>query len=163
MVRIGVISDTHYIDIDKVVLPKKIKEVFEGVDIIFHAGDIISPKVLKELARIAPVLAVRGNMDLSDELIRLPQKLIENVEDVKIGLVHGWGPPSGIIDRISREFPPTVDCIVFGHTHSACSEKRGNVLFFNPGAAVDRIYSLVNSVGLLIVDGSKIDPQIIEI
>ncbi len=162
MVRIGVISDSHFIS-EKVKLPAKIIDVFKGVDRIFHAGDIISPRVLEQLSSIAKVTAVRGNMDTNKSLLSLPEVVIEEIEGVKVGLIHGWGPPGGITDRIRQKFPPDINCIIFGHTHQPMNEQIDGVYFFNPGASFDRIYSLFNSVGLLSLDKGKVHGEIIEL
>ncbi len=162
MVRIGVISDSHFLG-GKVKLPSGIIQAFKGVDRIFHAGDIISPRVLDQLASITRVTAVRGNMDTNRALMTLPEMITEEIEGVKVGLIHGWGPPGGITDRIRQRFPDDIDCIVFGHTHQPMNERIDGVYFFNPGASVDRIYSLFNSVGILTIDGKEINGEIIEL
>ncbi len=163
MVKIGVISDTHFIDTNKVRLPKEVFEVFNGVDRIFHAGDVISQEVLKQLSKIAPVYAVRGNMDLSGFTKTLPETIVDVIEGVKIGLIHGWGPPQGIKDRIKGKFSPEVRVIIFGHTHHPEIEEKDGILFFNPGSATDKIYTLYNSVGLLTIDSGKAEGEIVEL
>ena len=162
MVKIGVISDSHFMA-KKVRLPEQIISSFKGVDRIFHAGDIISPQVLAQLSAVAPVTAVKGNMDTGRDFASLPETVVEGIEGVKIGLIHGWGPPKGITDRIRKRFPDDIDCIVFGHTHTPMNEVIDGVYFFNPGASFDKIYSLFNSVGILYVDNGDIKGEIIEL
>ena len=163
MVKIGVMSDSHVMTKGKVKLPKTIYSAFDGVDRIFHAGDIISPSIIEQLSKIAPVTAVRGNMDSDSTLMRLPEMVVENIEGVDVGIIHGWGSPKGIENRIKQKFPPGVRCIVFGHTHSPVNEEIDGIYFFNPGASIDKIYSLYNSVGLLYIDKGDIRGEIIEI
>ncbi len=163
MVRVGVISDTHFPTYGKVKLPSKIEDIFRGVDRIFHAGDVISPSVLKQLSKIAPVYAVKGNMDLSGPTAELPETIVDTIEGVKIGVIHGWGPPTGIEKRIRERLPKDVRCIVFGHTHSPMCEEIDGILFFNPGSATDKVYTLYNSVGILTIDNGKVWGEIVEI
>ncbi len=162
MVKIGVVSDTHVQTMKRPSLPKAVIDGLKGVDLVFHAGDIISPKILDQLREIAPVKAVCGNMDME---LRgtLPEHLIHEVEGVKIGLSHGAGAPAGIIDRLKRLFNGDVRCIVFGHTHTPMAEEIDGIYFFNPGAAVDKVFSLVNSYGILTVDNGDVKGEIFEI
>jgi len=162
MFKIGVVSDTHVQTMQRPSLPKEVLTGLKGVDMIFHAGDIISPKILDQLRAIAPVKAVCGNMDM--ELRgKLPEHLIEEVEGVKIGLAHGSGAPKGIIERLKVLFNGEVQGIVFGHTHCPMAEEIDGIYFFNPGAAVDRVFSVINSYGILTVDNGRISGEIFEI
>jgi len=145
--RIGVIADTHI----PVVADKLHDEVFthfRGVDMILHAGDLVTIKVLDSLSRLSKTIAVQGNMDYLDVRKALPVKTIVEAGKFKIGLIHGWGPPWGLVDRIKKEFKG-VDAIVFGHTHEAFNEVIDNVLFFNPGTPTDTRFSSSLSIGLL--------------
>ena len=84
---IGLISDTHIPDRAKEI-PQKVFESFDNVDLIIHAGDLTSPKVIEDLEKIAPVMAVQGNMDRANG-IDLPKAKIIEAEGLKIGVVHG--------------------------------------------------------------------------
>lgn len=150
MKRIGVISDTH---IPKAApdLPKKVCKAFQNVDMILHAGDFVEIGVLKKLQKIAPTRAVYGNMDMHDVKAALPQKDIITVDGLKIGLIHGYGPPARLIDTVSKEFQK-VDAIVFGHSHLSVNEKVKNTLFFNPGSPTDKIFAAYNSFGILEIE-----------
>jgi putative phosphoesterase len=147
MKRIGVVSDTH---IPKAAsdLPEAVYKAFEKVDLILHAGDLVEIGVLKKLEKIAPVRAVCGNMDMPEVRATLPQKDIISVGGLKIGLIHGYGPPSRLMESISGEFK-RVDAVVFGHSHIPLCEKKGKVLYFNPGSPTDRIFAAYNSYGIL--------------
>ena len=84
---IGLISDTHIPDRARI-LPQNVIDAFSDVDLILHAGDLTSPKVIDELEEIAPVMAVQGNMDRANG-INLPKAKVIEAEDLRIGLVHG--------------------------------------------------------------------------
>ncbi len=147
--RIGVVADTHCPEfIDR--LPDRIFEVLNGVDLILHAGDVTSESTLRELARVAPVEAVRGDHDRT--LTSLPAIRELSVEGKRIVIVHGqrsrwveepqtllwtltlgyFRPHSGLPRRLRRRFPDA-DVIVFGHTHRPFASKVDDTLLFNPG------------------------------
>lgn len=157
--KIGVISDTH-IPIRANSIPKKVFDYFKDVDLILHAGDLVQLNVIEELKKIAPVIAVKGNMDrIKDEL---PDKFVIKVNNrFKIGLCHGDGPPANLPERVNNEFN-NVDCIVFGHSHHPFNEIKNGTLLFNPGSACDTVFTNINSVGILYVN-DKIRGEIIRL
>ncbi len=157
MIKIGVISDTHLKQPDKN-LRELIQSLFQEVDLIFHAGDITEIAVLNSFAG-KEVVAVCGNMDSPEVRRQLPKQRVLQVGGFQIGLIHGWGAPNGIEERIKEEFPE-VDCIVFGHTHAPAINRRGEILFFNPGSFAGGLFSAKKSVGLLQID-KTISGQII--
>jgi putative phosphoesterase len=146
--RVGVIADTHVPD-SLHRLPGEITRLFQGVDLILHAGDITSEEVLDELRLVAPVVAVRGNHDRLD----LPTSTVVEVGSKRIGLIHGNRPewkelPSivsnevfdgrpfwwgGFQRQVLRAFQD-VDVIIFGHFHRPYVAWQQDVLLFNPGA-----------------------------
>ena len=140
--RIGVISDTHVRTFDE--LPAPIITALAGVDLIVHAGDFTEPPVLEGLRRLGAMKAVCGNMDSAELKRTLPQKELFIANGKRIGLIHGWGAPWGIADRV-REMFSDVDIIIFGHSHQTCNQYIGGSLLFNPGRASD-------SFGLLTID-----------
>ena len=150
MKRIGLISDTH-IGAGGRSLPSQIQDIFKGVDLILHAGDLTSVEVIYTLQSWGfSVVAVRGNMDLEGEANSLPMKRLLPIEGIKIGLIHGWGSPIGIRSRIAAEFlTETPDVIVFGHTHSPLVQEEDHILWVNPGSPTDRRFSPFRSVGIL--------------
>lgn len=163
MVKVGVISDTH-LPSRSPFLPPIILEKLQGVQMILHAGDWEEFFFLPELERIAKVYGVCGNMDSLEVKKKLPIKRVIDVENVKIGLIHGSGAPFGIKERIREEFiDERVNVIVFGHTHRALMEWDENILFFNPGSPTDKIFTSKNSIGVLYVDKDKVWGEIIEI
>lgn len=161
MMRIGVISDTH---IPKTAndLPKAVYDAFEKVDMIIHAGDFADLTVLENLRKIAPVKAVYGNMDAQEIVRALNKKEIIQVGKLKIGLIHGWGPPKGLLKLVAGEFDKNIDAIIFGHSHAALNERIGSTLFFNPGSPTDKIFAAFSSYGIIEVN-TKIKGEIIKI
>jgi putative phosphoesterase len=150
--KIGVISDTHAISLAEV--PDRILRTLAGVDLIIHTGDFVARDVLDGLKQMGKVKAVQGNMD-SDELKQLlPQKETLEIEGRRIGIIHGWGSPYGIDDRVGGMFD-NVDIIVYGHSHHAQNEVKNGVLFFNPGRAK-------NSFGILTI-GKEVRGEIINL
>jgi putative phosphoesterase len=153
---VGVVSDTH---LSGKPVPESLKEALSGVDIILHAGDIVEMDVLDELSEIAGTYAVRGNMDRGEAARLLPESRLLDLEGFKVGLTHGSGPPSGIIERVRRAFD-RVDCVVFGHTHQPVILRKDGVLFFNPGSPTDRKFTETNAVGFLELT-DRIEPRIL--
>ncbi|RJX28253.1 MAG: metallophosphoesterase [Desulfarculus sp.] len=129
--RIGVLADTHLREVDPA-FAEKAHRHFADVDMILHAGDLTSLAVLEALE--APqVLAVCGNMDGPLVAAQLPVTRVVQAGAFKIGLIHGWGSPVGLAERVSREFSG-VDAVVFGHAHLPTNHKKGAILLFNPGS-----------------------------
>lgn len=149
--KIGVVSDTH-IPVRAKQLPAALPEIFTGVDLILHAGDLVDKMVLDELAQIAPVEAVAGNMDPTELSQRLGRKKLIRAGGFLIGLVHGdeGNPRIKTPQRALAAFAETqVDAIVFGHSHQPFSERVGSVLLFNPGSPTDRRREKKFSCGLI--------------
>jgi putative phosphoesterase len=144
--KIGVISDTH-LNLYDDRLEQIVADHFDSADIIFHAGDIVDLAVL-DVFKGKQIYAVSGNMDPDSVRAVFPQKRVVEIEGWKIGLIHGWGSPPGLEDRVLREFED-VACIVYGHTHRAMNEVKDGVLLFNPGSPTDRRFARHNSVGIL--------------
>ena len=145
--KIGVLSDTHLHNPGES-LPRQVLDLLAGVDMILHAGDITHPSVVDFLETIAPTHAVRGNMDDPNLHALLPLKRVVEVDAFRIGLVHGWGAPVGMEERVEKEFD-NVHCIVYGHTHYPACHRRNGILFFNPGSPTDRRWAPFRSVGFL--------------
>ncbi|MBN1365441.1 MAG: metallophosphoesterase family protein [Syntrophaceae bacterium] len=148
-VKIGVISDTHLDDYDDE-LKKRVAEHFSDADIILHAGDMVDSRVLKIFGE-KEVRAVQGNMDNHSVKEKFPEYLLFEINGFKFLLIHGWGAPWGIEEKISAKFK-NIDCIVYGHTHKSANHKKGNVLFFNPGSAADRYFNSSKTIGILEID-----------
>lgn len=159
--RIGVLSDTHGH------LPARVFEIFEGVDMILHAGDVGRDDLLIELEALAPTLAVSGNMDgAPDERTRPLVRQIETPVG-KIAMTHGHlatAPSNNPARMASRfaEFGP--DIIIFGHSHAPHLSRVGTVWVFNPGTAGQARFGKGPSVGLITAgeDGPRFEHVMIE-
>jgi uncharacterized protein len=163
MKYLGLIADTHqdWCNLERM---KPIKECFSDVELILHAGDITHVSILDCLSTIAPVHAVRGNMDMSPALSNLPSKKIIEWHGYRIGLIHGWGAPDGIQKRIQKAFSENnVSIIVYGHSHRADVCKQGHCLMVNPGSAFDRRYAPFCSIGRLKLDREKLSADIVRL
>ncbi len=147
--KVGVLSDTH---IPKRAggLPKEVIQAFRNVDHIIHAGDIACPEVLEELAHLAPVTAVGGNVDPESLQKALGSKKIINLNGFRIGVAHGHGTAGRTLDRVLKCFEQDqVDCMIFGHSHIPFCEYRNNILLFNPGSPTDKRRNQLFSFGIL--------------
>lgn len=146
--KIGVISDTH-IPERAADIPKEVYLAFKEVELILHAGDLVTLEVLETLKKICPVKAVYGNMDTPQITKILKEKEIIKVGNFKIGLIHGKGHPSNLINFTKNAFDQKLDMIIFGHSHNPLCEKISGVLFFNPGSPTDTIFSPYRSYGII--------------
>ena len=160
---IGLISDTH-IPKRALSIPHRVFEVFQNVDFIIHAGDLVQLSVIDELEQVAPVLAVHGNMDAQEVSEALPVLNSLKIFDWKIGVMHDPSvlQSSGKMVKIAKENGFNV--FVYGHTHSAKIKWEEKNLFINPGSPTDPA-SFLNkpSVALLKITKKAITPQIINL
>lgn len=160
--RIGVISDTHIPSMARDI-PKAIYNDFKDVDLILHAGDLAEMNFFEKLKKLKKVIAVAGNMDSKEVAAALKQKEIIETGGFRIGLIHGWGSPEGLMERVSAEFKrEKVDCIIFGHSHHPVNEIKEGILLFNPGSPTDKIFTPYNSYGIVEIT-DKITGKIIKL
>ena len=155
--KIGVLSDTH-LNEPHAGFKRMIESHFKDVDRIVHAGDFVDWTVAEYLSGLKELMAVCGNMDPDPIRKAFPRKKVVEVENFKIGLIHGGGAPFGIEERIRKEFDG-VDAIIYGHTHTPVSHQVKGVYFFNPGS-VTRPSIGRPTIGILQV-GEKIEGEII--
>lgn len=148
-IKIGVISDTHLQGYDER-LKTIIAEHFRDVDLVIHAGDLVDLRVL-DIFEGKEVKAVCGNMDYPSVKETLPDQLIIEIQGFKLVVVHGWGAPDGIEERIMAR-TGDLDCIVYGHSHKPACHKSNGVLFFNPGSPTDKRFAAHRSIGILEID-----------
>ncbi len=158
--KIGVISDTH-IPTRAESLPEKISSIFKGVDLIIHCGDIVSDDVLVELSSIAPVAAVKGNMDSYG--ISLPVEEIIKINDTfTICASHGAGSPFSIKERLYKAFKQYAPSLVlYGHTHIAAKDEYMGIPFFNPGSPTAG--SSFDSVGIILIEENILNTEVIKL
>lgn len=160
--RIVVISDTHMPRTAED-LPACIYEEIKRSDMILHAGDFVDIDVLNKLRKLdKPLKAVCGNMDSQAIRNELKEKEIVEAGKFKIGLIHGYGAPAGLVETVASEFTG-VDAIVFGHTHSPVNMTKDGVLFFNPGSPTDTVFAKANSFGILEITDDAIKGTIVKI
>lgn len=131
MFKIGVLSDTHLHRVTDN-LKELFKKEFKDIDVLVHAGDMTAINVYDYLKNW-DIRAVRGNMDDYELQSIIPKKRIEVINDRKFGIIHGYGSPYGIEDRVRAEFDD-VDVIVFGHSHVPVKIEINGVVLFNPGS-----------------------------
>lgn len=147
--RIGVVSDTHGW------LRPEVLRALRGVDLVMHAGDIGDPDILRELEAVAPVRAVRGNMDCGAWARELPEQLEIETDHGTIVMVHD-------ADRLNgRSGQRRIVAVIAGHTHVAEQEDREGTLFFNPGSAGPSRKGLPVSVGLIEIRNGRVQGEIV--
>lgn len=124
---------------------------------IVHAGDIGAPEILEELSAIAPVTAIRGNIDKAAWAHNLPEIEVVEFGGISIYMLH---------DLAKLDLKPAASgfkVVVSGHSHVPKQETRDGVLYFNPGSAGPRRFKLPVTVGRLIVEGENILGEIVNI
>ncbi|HOO36809.1 MAG TPA: metallophosphoesterase family protein [Deltaproteobacteria bacterium] len=162
MTKIGVISDTHRRSPDTF-LETVIRKHFHDVEMVIHAGDMVTLDVLDLfMALDKEVIAVCGNMDSADVQRSYPTSRTIRIEELSIGIIHGWGSPHGIRRRIRTSFE-RVDAIIYGHTHQAFCAYEAGIFFFNPGSPTDSRFTSSNSIGIIRIDGKMIEGEIISL
>jgi uncharacterized protein len=149
MFIIGIIADTHGL------LRPQAVEALQGVALIIHAGDVGNPSILDELRQIAPVFAVRGNVDTAPWAASLPDTTVVEVGDQLLYVLH---------NREDLDLNPAAagfSAVIFGHSHQPLIEERQGVLYLNPGSAGPRRFHLPISIARLKIIGQKIDAEIV--
>ena len=157
--RIGVLSDTHIHKVSKD-FRELLEQHFAQVDVLFHVGDYTSPVVVDFLSS-RNFHGVYGNMDPVDIRAVLPEKKIVEVGGFRFGLIHGWGSPGGLEERVLSQFAE-VDVVVYGHSHKPMNEIVHGVLLFNPGTASGYSSSGVHSIGFLEC-GDTVEGEIVQL
>ncbi|MFH1486919.1 MAG: metallophosphoesterase family protein [Chloroflexota bacterium] len=155
--RIGVISDTHVVELQE--LPASLLEALKGVDMIVHLGDYTGKGLLNGLRNLGSFHGVSGNMDPLSVRVELPEREILDVGGKRIGLTHGSGSPWDLVARVRKQFQD-VDAILYGHSHLSCSEMIEGVLCLNPGSATGRFPAPGKTFGILTV-GDDIKGEIV--
>jgi putative phosphoesterase len=129
-------------------------------DLILHAGDLVAESVLEELAQLAPVEAVCGNMDERAVRDSLSERRIVEVDGARIGMIHVPGPAVGRVERLAGLFPGA-DAVVYGHTHLPEVTRLGSLWILNPGSPTERRRAPARSMLVLEVEGGAIQPELI--
>lgn len=157
--KIGVLSDTHLRVPDRA-LDFILDTLFAGTDLILHAGDVVSLRVLERLQERG-ALAVCGNMDDLEILEAVPPMRVVDADQKRIGLIHGWGGREGLEQRVIARFPdPKPDLIVYGHSHVPFWGKIDGAPVFNPGCANVSRHGRA-TVGLVEIVGDRMEGRIV--
>jgi uncharacterized protein len=149
--KVGVISDTHGL------LRPEAVELLRGSTHIIHAGDIGSPEIIPALEKIAPVTAIRGNVDTQPWARRFAETEVVEIEGLHIYVIH---------DANALDLNPKAAgfaAVISGHSHQPKQEMKDGVLYFNPGSAGPRRFKLPISVGRLVIVEEKVSSEILEI
>ena len=149
--RIGIISDTHGL-----LRPEAIKQL-AGADHIIHAGDIGAPEVIEGLRRIAPITAIRGNIDVGEWAKDYPDSELVVLGGRSLYVLHNLKEIK--LDPAASGF----DVIISGHSHRPKIETKNGVLYVNPGSAGPRRFKLPIAVAIIALSDGLIVPQILEI
>jgi putative phosphoesterase len=146
---VGVLSDTHGL------LRPEAVEALSGCDLLVHAGDVGKPEILGKLQSIAPVYAVRGNVDRGNWAAALPETQVVEVEGALLYVLHDLGELE--IDPVAAGY----QAVISGHTHQPLIEMRDGVLYLNPGSVGPRRFHRPVSLARLEVRGAALRAEII--
>jgi putative phosphoesterase len=149
--RVGVISDTHGL-----LRPEALKEL-HGAEHILHAGDLGAPHILDALRVIAPVTAIRGNVDERGPCRHLPPSEFVQLGGHSIYMLH---------DVQTLDLNPgaaKASAVVFGHSHQPLIELRRGVLFLNPGSAGPRRFKLPVTVAWMQIEPAGLNARIVHL
>ena len=149
--RLGIISDTHGL------LRPEAARTLNGVDLIVHAGDVGKPNVLTQLKAIAPVFAVRGNVDTVPWAAELPATAIVDAGNASLYVLHK------LRELDLRPDAAKFDAVISGHTHRAEQWEREGVLYLNPGSAGPRRFHLPVTLALVDVGSTPWKVDIVEL
>ncbi len=148
---VGIISDTHGR------LPSSVSEAFKGVDLIIHAGDIGEPDILDALDKIAPTIAVRGNMDFGQWASRLAAEEAIVINRTRLVVLHN------VFRFKPKPEKSAADVVISGHTHRPLQEVDQGVLYINPGSAGYPKYGHSPTVALLQIKGQSLRVQVVDL
>lgn len=148
---IGLISDTHGL------LRPEALDALAGASLIVHAGDVGRGGILDRLAELAPVVAVRGNNDVTGAEADLPETQLVEAEGIRLFVTHE------LADALASEAHASARVVVTGHSHRPRIDERDGRLFLNPGSAGPRRFRLPVTVARLSVHGGSVEAQIVSL
>ena len=148
---IGVISDTHGR------IPSGVPNAFKGVDLIIHAGDVGEEAVLDKLSKIAPIAAVRGNMDFGKWASRLPEKEVIEIGQLVLYVLHVESRLDADPDKSGFK------AVISGHTHRPDVYEKNGVMFINPGSASYPKFGHPASAALIQIRGDDLSVKLIRL
>ena len=148
---LGLISDTHGLLRDSAL------RAIQNTGLIIHAGDVGDPKILETLASLAPLIAVRGNVDTAEWATKLPPTAVVKVDAVRIYVLHN------VKELKLKSIPSGVSIIVSGHSHKPGQATRDGTLYINPGSAGPRRFNLPITVARLDLDRQPWEVEFIDV
>jgi uncharacterized protein len=149
--RVGLVSDTHGL------LRPEARAFLAGCDYIVHGGDVGDAEILDELARMAPLIAVRGNNDTQVWAARLAQTELVRIGGIFLYVIHN-------LEELDIDPAAAGVCVVVsGHSHQPKVEERAGILYVNPGSCGPRRFKLPISAGELTVSGSAVKARIVDL
>ena len=144
-------------------LPAACIALMRSADLIIHAGDLVTPSVLRELEALGQVAAVYGNVDDASVRQMLPLRRTIQADGARIGVLHDGGPAWGRLHRLRRRFA-TVDAVVFGHSHIPFHERSPDGFqIFNPGSPTERRRAPRHTMGMAEVRAGAITFELVEL
>lgn len=149
--KLGVISDTHNL------LRPEALEALQGSDYIIHAGDIGAEDIIPALEEIAPVTAIRGNIDREQWVMKYPEDEVVDLETRLIYVIHDENAIR--VDPVKEKF----DMIISGHSHIPMIEEKNGIIYLNPGSAGPRRFVLPITIAKVDITAAKIVPEIIHL
>jgi len=149
--RIGIIADTHGL------MRPEALEALQGSELIVHAGDVGGPLILEDLRAIAPVVAVRGNIDREHWAQALPEREAIEWAGISLYVIHDIKELA--LDPAAAGF----SVVISGHSHRPSIRHRSGILLLNPGSAGPRRFNLPVSVALIEVQDGTVEPRLIEL
>lgn len=147
--KVGVLSDTHGL------LRPEALAALRGVDHLLHAGDVGDAEILNQLRAVAPLTAIRGNIDTSGPCATLPATEAVELDGFLLYLVHA------LPDLDVKPEAAGIAAVIYGHSHKPVAETRNGVLYLNPGSAGPRRFSLPITVALLELNSTGLAAEIV--
>jgi putative phosphoesterase len=143
-------------------LPEECLRLLAASDLILHAGDVAETPVLEQLAELAPVVAVHGNMDEPALQASLPERRVVEVGEARIGMVHDGGPAAGRLQRLAGWFPGCA-AVVYGHSHQPEVTRHGPTWILNPGSPTERRRAPQHTMIVLEARQKGLIPRLVEL
>jgi putative phosphoesterase len=138
--QLVILSDTHLKSCQP--LPPTLEAAIDNADLVVHAGDFVSPEFYDSLLHRKPLLCALGNSDDRSLASRIPELGEREILGCRIGVMHGWGSPRDLVQRIAQRInPERYHLFVYGHSHFPDITTHGNTLFVNPGSATERRFA----------------------
>ena len=156
--RVGLVSDTHGR------FDEALPLLLEGCELIVHAGDVVGQEILHQLAAIAPVKAVRGNVDVGELGVGLQDQLVLRLGELRALVVHDLGKPEKPHPHLRTAIAAArVELVLYGHSHVPGAHLVAGVLFVNPGSAGPKRLKLPRAVGRMDLEGRRVRVELLDL